>query len=764
MWDLIKSESKHDSSSPSSKVVQDVSGPCPHTKKGGASSKAELIELCIELITNVVQSCQTPRFQAEYVLFAENGRTVKIPGIKTSTKFVIDKMIAKFCRLVIANRQVSFGLYPDQSSLPTPPTAPPQHPFQSQVQTPVYPYQPLPPQSPQPPPPPPPSQPLPPQPSRAPLPPPLTQPTYPTPTPLQTQGSSGPLLSEWNKILHSALYGSGSRYISSMPTSPFPTFKVGKDQNEKFEICVKTIKDMVGASIGTNKLFSNGNLVLRIDMISDKGIKVQESLILRTSSDKPNEIKEIIKRFCSTVYSIGEELDEELEWQKIYRNSLSSSIVQKLPKTIPIFYRVTGTDNSSLYDACIKVLETLFKSATKNNPTRGPEAQFGIVDINGKYPQLGGSVTSFSSSVSCRYPYSQADINEAISAFCRGIYYGIPTGPVKDKKDQLLKVYDLIQSATTKQNSPFGKFPHEAPKFFFSSLSAFNLDNQGNFSPETKIEICKKLLSDIWHQSSSKNPAQTFRVGPGIAGVSPNKIIKVGIHWSENIGYVTINFPYIDTIIQKPVSFDTVSTDFCRQIFQPQASPPIYPAFPSVPLPTPSPPPVPAPQFVHAPDRYSGRRPPPGFPNQIILLPVMTQHPGSTLLLKYSRGIWSQLHQHSNFGIGSASIMGLGSNRHIDFLTSNTGENLYSYCHNIFARFYNTATNYKVSGDGKKLMVEKTVNVDFGKGSDHVKTGAERNTLVFILPGQGQSQIQGQNNSLQQLIEMFCKSFINISG
>lgn len=773
IWDLIKSESKRDSSSPSSRVVRDVEGPCPDTKITGATSTDESIELCIELIMSVVRSCKGPNLQAEYILFKSKKQSLKIPGLRTSTHFVVHKLIVKFCRLAIANLQVHF---PTSQSTATPVVSP-SFPLQSQVQVPAYPHQPSP-HSPSPQPIPP-SQPIPPpppfpshsSPSRAPLVPPRPSVQLPTPTYLastttsHSQKGSSPLSAEWNKMVNSALYGVGSKYISSIPSSPYPTFKVGKDNNEKFELCIKTLRDMVSSSMSTLSLLTSGSLVFRVETVSDQGTKSQESLIIRASSDNLEGIKDKIKRFCSAVYSVEGSLDEKSEWEKIYRSSLTSDNVKSLPKDVPTFYRLTVSDTASLYDSCVEVLKTLFESGTKTKPSTGSGISFGTMTISGKYPQLGGSVTSYSSSVSCRQPYSDADINEAIKAFCREVYSSPAKEPAKNKEAELLKVYGQIQVATSRSNSIFGRFPHEPPSCFLPFLSSFSLDEQGFFPEQVKVEICKKLLNAIWDNSSSKNPVQTFRVGPGVAGISPNKVVKLGIRWSENIGYITINFPFIDTDIPRYISMESVSSEFCQNIFAPKAAP-IYPTLPTIPVPASQPLPlVRTPQeFVHAPDKYSGRRPPPGYPNYIPLMHVMVQHPGSTLLLKYSRRVWSRLYQHSTFGIGSASISGLGVNRHVDFLTSSRGEALYNYCYNVFASFYNTATYYKISGDGKRILVEKDQHVDLGKDSDYLRTGIEKVTLVFILPGQGQSQSSGQNNALQQLIKMFCKSFINITN
>ncbi|CUV07438.1 unnamed protein product [Cryptosporidium hominis] len=779
LWERIKTESKSGSSSPASRIVKDVGGSCPtDINRTGGISKEDLEELCFDLVKSVISGCQKPIFNAEYILYTSNGRTAKVLGVRANTRFVVDKLVAKFCRLVTSMMNIDSvsqpgpyqtnvkprppyplpqtpQLYPSPSPYPSPTPMPmpmPIHP----LQTPPH----SPPPLPSPPPPPPP-------PSPSPSPPP--PPTYPMPTVPSTlpiaqplQRPLGPLQAEWNKIVNAAAYGPASRYVSSVPGTLFPSFVLGKDTNEKIEQCNKVLREMVSSAISSNKRsYENGNLVLVVETISDQRVTVQERLVLMTNSDNPSYIKELIKNFCESVYSVKVSKVEVKEWEKIYRQSMKSVIVQKLPTEAPSSYTVTSTDTSSLFKTCVNALKSLLTTSNIRSLTQNSAALSSILNFSGAYTTSSGTSQSFFSSLFCSYPYSQVGIEEAILAFCSEVYYGASTQDFKVKAE-FESVYGVIQQATSGPNSPFGRLPATSPKFKMPFLSRFQLTPHGNFNSVDLVDICKNLFREIFEKSYSRIPVNTMTVRPLISGVSPKTVQRLTLNWGGNLGDVSVDFPFVESTAGSSVSLQTIVEGFCKEIFQsnipiprglnlglPQLSP--Y-------LPSPQSTPQPISQY---PDSYSGSRPPSGFPNQITQKAVMVQHAG-TSTLSHSRSIWNKIYHHSNFGLGSGTITGLGPHRHADFIVSSMGEALYNYCYNLFADFYSTGNYYKLSGDKKRLSVSKQVNMDLGKGNEKERLTSQSCTLTFIIP----SNTQGGNSEGSQivkLIEKFCRSFVSMS-
>ncbi|KAJ1610380.1 signal peptide-containing secreted protein [Cryptosporidium canis] len=769
VWELIKQESRRDSSSPSSRVIQNVVGNCPKAGRDGVSSKRELARLCVDLIMDIVNSCPRPSYQAEYVHYSSGGRSLNIPGVKAVSKFVIVKIAEKFCRLVASQSQ--FGLEGDGQEAS--PSASPTFPSSPQLPSPPMPAPPMPaPQLPSPhfPSPPLPAPQLPSTPTQAPVSPyqPIThgpgpiphpsqhRPPYPTsPYPVpqppelptisrpaqpvpQAEQSPGPINSEWNAIVLSASHGAASRYISAVPSSPFPSFRLGKDIDEKLEQCNKVFREMVRSAISTNNMsVSNGNLVLRVNTMSSENVRVQESLILRTTSVDPTEIKRIIKAFCEAVYSVKEQDADSIEWSKLHQHSLSSSIVQNLPRATPIFYTISsGADANSLYNSCRKALETLFNSGFQRTSTQSPGTL--LLTSSGKYSQLGGSVTSFSSSLVCNAPCTKLEISDSISDFCKSVYFEVPAEQVPTKKLHLQSIYNRLQSTTSLPESPFGAFPREFPEFLLTSIVNRELETSGDISPAVMSEVCREILGAIWKNSYSKTPIQRHRSRFSMEGISKTQAIKLEIDWGGSVGRTTISFPFLEVSGPKVMSFEFFSTEFCNGVFT-APSPKPYEKYP-----------------VSSPDKFVGKRPPFGFPAQIQMIPLVATQAVSSSVLSYSRGVWDRLHKHSSFGIGSASISGLGSNRHIDFVTYSGDKMLYERCYNLIASFYNGASDFRLTSDGGRLSVSRDVNVDQGKGEGPLITGVQKNTLVFIIPGSGES------SSLETLIDRFCKSFIAI--
>ncbi|KAJ1613819.1 signal peptide-containing secreted protein [Cryptosporidium canis] len=753
VWELIKLESRRDSSSPSSRVIQNVVGNCPKAGNDGVSSRRELVKLCVDLIMDIVNRCPRPSYQAEYVHYSSGGKSLNIPGVKAVSKFVIVKIAEKFCRLVASQSQ--FGLEDD--GLEASPSASPRLPSSPQLPSPPIPAPPMPaPQLPSPhfPSPPLSAPQLPSTPTQAPVSPyqPITHgpgsiphppqhgPTYPTsPYPVpQAEQSLGPISSEWNAIVLGASHGAASRYISAVPSSPFPSFRVGKDIDEKLEQCNKVFREMVRSAISTNNMsVSNGNLVLRVNTMSSENVRVQESLILRTTSIDPVEIKKIIKAFCEAVYSVKEQDADSIEWSKLHQHSLSSSIVQNLPKTTPIFYTISsGADANSLYNSCRKALETLFNSGFQRTSSQSTGTL--LLTSSGKYSQLGGSVTSFSSSLVCNAPCTQLEISDSISEFCKSVYFGVSAEQAPRKKFHLQSIYNRLQSTTSLSDSPFGAFPREFPEFLLTSIVNRELEMSGDISPAIMSEVCREILGAIWKNSYSKTPIPRYRSRFSMEGVSKTQAIKLEIDWGGSVGRTMINFPFIEVNGPKAMSFESFTTEFCNGVFM-APSPKPYEKYPAI-----------------SPDKYIGKSPPFGFPAQIHLIPLVAPQTISSSVLSYSRGVWDRLHKHSSFGIGSASISGLGSNRHMEFVTYSGDKMLYERCYNLIANFYNGASDFRLSSDGGKLSVSRDVNVDQGKGEGQLITGVQKNTLVFIIPGSEES------SSLLTLIEKFCKSFITI--
>ncbi|KAH8581938.1 large secreted protein [Cryptosporidium sp. chipmunk genotype I] len=806
LWEKIKAESNSGSSSPASKVIKDVVGSCPtDVTRHGAFSRDEMFDLCMSLIKSVIDSCPKPIFHPEYISFTSNGRTVKIPGVRSNTRFITDKLVGKFCRLIISALNVGFGAQPTPYQ-PTPhpiqniPYPPPSHPLpQPPYPTPsptLLPPSPYPTPSPTPLPPSPyptPSPtPLPPSPYPTPSPTPLPPSPYPTPSPTplppspypsplpsrppSPQGPLGPLHAEWRKIALGAKFGPASRYISSIPESPFPTFMVGKDSNEKVEQCIKAIKEMVNSSMNSNKKsHSGGNLVFIVETISNTMIKVQEQLVLKTSSDDPTHIKDLIKKFCEEVYSVQVRKTETEEWEKIHKSSQRSTIIKKLPTNCPSSYTVLGTDSSSLFGSCVKVLSGLFTRENMKSIIQSSGALSSYVNFSGDYTTSGGSTESFFSSVLCSYPYTQKGVEQAITAFCREIYFGSSSDSYR-KDAEFSSIYSIIQTATSQMNSPFGRLPSSPPGFQMPFLSQFSPNRHGSFGHDDLVKICKNLLNLIWENAHTRTPTNSIFVAPQVTGISPRKVVRVGLNWGPGLGDVTINFPFVDTSSGQHVSLESITDEFCKRIFQqqiplpqtglnlgPQHLPSPLPQYPTMhPVTHPVAQPVvhPIPQHpVPLADKYLGHRPPQGFPNQISPKGVMLQHPGP-LTLSHSRSIWKKLHHHSSFGLGSASIIGIGPQRDVDFLVSTTGEALYDYCFNFLASFYSGGSEYKLSGDGKKLSVKKTVTVDHGKDNEPERRTTQTATLVFMIPSSAQGPSSG--NSIIYLIEKFCKSFIEM--
>lgn len=806
LWDKIKTESQSGSSSPASRIVKDVGGPCPAdvTRTGGIS-REDLEELCFDLVKSVISSCPKPIFNAEYILYTSSGRTVKVLGVRANTRFVVDRLLGKFCRLVISMMNIDSASQPGPHQPPTKPTPPyplpqlspspspypspaislPPYPTPSSpttmpmpmpmptptpIQMPIRPLQ-TPPQSPPPlptpppPPPPPPTYPAPTLPS-----------TFPRPQPLQRP--LGPLQAEWSKIVNAATSGPAGRYVSSVPGTPFPSFVLGKDTNEKVEQCIKALREMVSSAISSNKKsYTNGNLVLTVETISDKMVTVQEKLVLMTNSDDPSYIKELIKKFCENVYSVKVSKVEVKEWEKIYKQSQKSGIVQKLPTEAPNSYIVTGADTSSLFRACVNALKTLFTTSNISSLTQDSAALSSTLNFSGTYSTSSGTSQSFFSSLFCSYPYNQAGIEEAILAFCSEVYYGVSTQDFKVRAE-FESVYSIIQQATSGPNSPFGRLPDSSPKFQMPFLSRYQLTRHGSFNLADLVDICKNLFREIFDKSHSKIPVNTITVRPSlISGVSPRRVQRLTVNWGGNLGDVSIDFPFVESTTGSSASLQDIVETFCKEVFQsnvpipkslnlglPQLSPylpspqPIPQTIPqAIPQPTPQPIPQPISQY---PDSYSGPRPPPGFPNQITPKAVMAQHAGISTL-SHSRHIWGKIYRHSNFGLGSGTITGFGPHRHGDFIVSSTGDALYNYCYNLLADFYSTANNYKLSGDRKRLSVSKQVNMDLGKGNEQVRLTSQSCTLVFIIPTNTQGG-NSEGSQILKLIEKFCKSFVSM--
>lgn len=593
----------------------------------------------------------------------------------------------------------------------------------------------------------------------------------PTQVPAPTPSSLGPILSEWNTIVLAASHGAGGKYITAIPSTPFPGFRVGNTLDEKLEQCNKVIREMVRSARSTNNVsFSNGKLFLRVDSVSYENVRVQESLIIKTASDDPGEVKKIIKLFCDSVYSKEQTGQDLVEWGRIHHHSLqSTSIVKNVPSQVPIFFMTTGKDPTSLYNSCRKALETLFSSGSQRTSLHGQGAQPSLLlTCSGKYPQLDGSVTSYTSSLICDSSCSKQTVSDAISDFCRSIYLESPTDRVSTRRMHLQHIYERVHTATTQTDSPFGELPREFPEFLVSALDRFQLGQNGVFAQDMVLEICKEMFGAIWRISSTKTPTQRYKTRFSVSGVSSTQAVKLTVNWGGTVGQTTITFPLIDTSGPRVVSFESLSAEFCRNIFSvPPALPtptlptptlptPTLPT-PTLPTPTPPAPTLPPPPAHLAPDRYAGRRPPLGFPNQIMLAPAVSPVFSSSVL-SYSRGIWSKLNKHASFGIGSASITGLGKHRYSNFLTPPGEKALYEHCYNLFAEFYNTAFEYRLSADSKKLSVSKELAVDMGRDDQGVITGQHKATLIFMLPG-GISGV-GETRIVETLIDKFCRSFL----
>ncbi|KAK6589531.1 hypothetical protein RS030_203140 [Cryptosporidium xiaoi] len=751
IWFSLRQLTSATGSAECRKLITDINGNPPDIVLRSAKNKNEIFDICLASLSKIVDECGQPSFQAGYTFFESGGSSMKlVGGTKSVSRSDIKKTLTRFCQVVAKN--LEHKLTPGMGQPPYPTVPYPTMGFQ-------FP----------------------------------TGPSLPSVPTLPPSGPVSPHSEEWKKLVASALLGTASKYVSRIPTVPYPLFTVGKNDEEKKVNCLKALRNMVENSERTGeKRFLGDKIVYTVTSLTENNIQLREELIIVANRDDPILVKEMIKKFCDDSYGGKPVTEKHAEWVKIHRASLSSSVVQNLPSEPPIFYEFDEVTGLGLMEACNKVIKQLVSTARSREQRISPGKYPVSVSIAGSYISSDGFRNDYGIRINCKGQGTEQELAEAVAKFCRGIYKR-PSGGEKGKDKQRLldALYSHIQKSTLFA-SPFRGFPVQPPYFLNRDSYFVKLDSNGDTTLENKIQVCTKFLIDC-SQKSEKSEVIDIKYGfsgsyqPTYDGVLKGQHLKMHVEWGPPVGKAALEFPMLDLRNFPGYTLEKVAKDFCSKVMStftfsiktttppyspgpyqhpspspppppppppPPSPPPVLPPIPSMPMPIPSiPSPIQTPYPVSQ-YKYTGRRPPIGYP-QSLSEKLYVQAQVTQATITHSNDIWSRLCQHSNFGLGSDKIRGLSGSRPASFIAPGPKAALEHACYNLFANIYSFASSYRLSSDESTLEV--TRNMFDGSTQGQATPGMIN--LIFYLSQAPKNLPYG--GSVSALIELFCRSFVD---
>ncbi|KAH8739739.1 hypothetical protein FG386_001446 [Cryptosporidium ryanae] len=784
IWYGMSFETGANGSPECKRFIIDVFGRPPEIVLREARDKNEIYDICLSFLNKVVNECPHPSHHATHTFFESGGSSIKlVGGSKSVSKSEIRKNLQRFCQLMAKKLEHRIG-GPRHSPVPGvgQPPYPPVHPLPHTPPYPSVPYQ---------------VQPHYPSPG-------VQVPTGPTLPPIPTSPPSGvlsPHFEEWKKLVASAFMGAASKYVSRIPTVPHPLYTVGRNNEEKKVNCIKALRTIVENCEKTGeRRYSGGKLVYTVTSLTESKAQLKEELVINVSSDDQMSIKDAIKKFCDSSYSEQVTSEKQSEWIKLQRASLSSVSVQNLPIEPPIFFEVTDTSNLALMEACNRAIMQLVKLATHREQKHIAATKYTTRALfSGSYIGCSGLKSDYSVGVQSKGQGNEENVTEAVAKFCRSVYKK-PSGGEKGKAKQKLleEIYAHIQQKSTTFDSPFKGIPVQPPSFLKKEDFTLTLDSSGQATFENKVDICTKFLTDC-SKMSEKSEVVQIKYGfsgsyqPAFEGAMKDRHLKLLIEWGPPLGKVNLEFPILDLGNYPGYTFERLARNFCYQAMSsftvstkvpvvphvptgpphPLPSPPPYPlpipppmpqpmpppVPPPMPLPMPSPPhplPVPSPQPFGSQYKYTGKRPPFGFPTSI-LEKSFIRVGVTAATVSHSDTVWGKLYTYSTFGLGSDKIRGVPAARPVSFLAPGSSEALERACYNLFANIYNYASGYRLSSDESTLEVEKEIMVD----SSGIPGGGVSTKIKLVLYLKNAPSNTPYGATVAALIQQFCEGFAN---